>query len=62
MQKGVFIHATEVAKELGISDAHAYRLIREMNKELTSKGFLVIAGRISKKYFYERIYGKEEKG
>ena len=59
MQISTFIHATEVAAELGISDSHSYKRIREMNKEMRNKGFLVLKGRISKKYFYEKIYGKE---
>lgn len=33
MKKSIFIHAKEVAKELGISEAHAYKLVREMNAD-----------------------------
>jgi len=62
MQKSVFIHATEVAEELGVSNAHAYKLIRELNMELSKKGFLIIRGRISKQYFNERVYGRGKGG
>lgn len=57
MKKSIFIHAKEVAKELGISEAHAYKLVREMNADLKNSGFLVISGRVSRQYFYEKIYG-----
>lgn len=59
MEKTIFIHAKEVAKELSISEAQAYKLVREMNIKLKDKGFLVISGRVSRKYFYEKVYGLE---
>ena len=35
----------------------AYKILREMNKDLASKGFLTIAGKIPVKYFKEKWYG-----
>jgi len=34
-----------------------------LNEELKEKGFITIAGRVNRQYFYERLYGagKEEK-
>ena len=57
-----FYNAEEVARILGVSKSHAYKLIREMNNELAAKGYITISGRISKQYFNERFYGtgKEE--
>ena len=46
-----------VAKELGISRGHAYKIIREMNRDLKNKGYLVIAGKIPKAYWQTKIYG-----
>ncbi len=34
MKKGIFIHAKEVATGLGISEIHAYKLVRGLNSEL----------------------------
>lgn len=34
-----------------------YRIIRIMNVELGEKGYLVLAGKIPKKFFAERYYG-----
>ena len=53
----MFILAEDVAKELDISKAYAYKLIQQMNSELREKGYLTIAGRINRQYFTERFYG-----
>lgn len=58
-----FMSAMEVAEELGVSKAYAYKVIRELNEELRSKGFQTVSGRINRMYFKERFYlaGKEVK-
>ena len=58
-----FIRAGEVPQELSVSKPYAYKLIRQLNEELKEKGFITIAGRVNRQYFYERLYGagKEEK-
>lgn len=60
MASKLFISAKEVAKELEVSDSYAYRLIRQLNAELEQKGFIVVKGKISRKYFEERVYGMNE--
>lgn len=52
-----FIRAGEVAQELSVSKPYAYKLIRQLNEELKEKGFITIAGRVNRQYFYERLYG-----
>ena len=61
--KNRFICAEEVAQELSVSKPYAYKLIQQLNEELKEKGFITIAGRVNRQYFYERLYGagKEEK-
>ena len=54
-----FIRVDEVAKELDVSTSYAYKLIRQLNNELKAKGFVVIAGRVNRQYFNERLYGSE---
>ena len=58
-----FIRADDVALELNVSMPYAYKLIRKLNEELKAKGFITIAGRVNRQYFYERLYGagKENK-
>ncbi len=55
----LYFTAAEVAKMLDISVGQAYRIFRQWNKELAEKNYLVIAGKIPVKYFYEKIYGGE---
>lgn len=56
----LFYTAQEVADMLGISKSKAYMMIQEWNKDLADKGFITIAGSISKKYLQGKIYGYEE--
>lgn len=57
-----FMDAYEIIEITGMSEAYAYKLIKQLNKELEEKGFITIRGRVSRQYFEERIYGvrKEE--
>ena len=37
-----------------------YQIIRELNDELTRKGFLTVRGKVINSYFYERFFGKDD--
>ncbi len=60
MASKLFISAKQVARELEVSDSFAYRLVRKLNDELEKQGFVVVKGKISRKYFEERVYGMSE--
>lgn len=49
----IYITANELAEMLGVSVGHAYKL----NQELEKEGFLVIAGKVPRRYFEKRWYG-----
>ncbi len=54
-----FLHAKEVAEILGISETTAYRRIKELNDELKVQGYIVVPGKISKRYLKKKhIYKK----
>ena len=57
----VFMKVDEVAAELGVSNSYAYKLIRELNKELKAAGCIVINGRIDRKCFHEHLYATQKK-
>ena len=59
MEKSLFMRAAEVAEVLGVSETYAYKLIKKLNEELKTKGYLVIDGRINREYFMEKVYSKE---
>ena len=54
--KSSFYRAEDVAKLLDVSKTTAYRIIKNLNNELSEAGKIVIAGKISKRYFEEKIY------
>lgn len=65
MSNQVFIRADEIAEELGVSKAYAYKLMQILNDELKAKGYMTISGRVSRKFFEEKFYGmqsNEKKG
>jgi hypothetical protein len=53
----MFMRVCEVAEALDVSTPYAYKLIREFNEELKRKGCITIAGRIDRKFFFEKFYG-----
>lgn len=53
----MFMRVDEVADSLDVSKPYAYKLIQKLNEELRKKGCITIAGRIDRKYFYEKFYG-----
>ena len=51
--------ADEIAKLLDVSKAFAYKVVRDLNNELKQRGYIVIAGKVSRRFFEERFYGFE---
>lgn len=51
-----YVQVKEVMELCNVSETHAYRIMRRLNKELEAKGFITTAGRISRKYLMERLY------
>lgn len=49
--------AEEVARQLGVSRAYAYKVIRRLNAELEAEGRITIPGKVSAAYFDERFFG-----
>ena len=46
--------AEEVARELGISKGHAYKIVRMMNQELAKSGYVVVAGKVPRPYWNKK--------
>ena len=57
MENKRFLTAQDVMEMLDVSLSYAYNLMREYNKELKAKGYIVVAGKISTKFLAEKIYG-----
>lgn len=56
-QNKIYYDVNDITAMLDISTGMAYKLIRTLNKELSDMGYVVIAGKISSKYFQEKFYG-----
>ncbi len=55
--QSIYITASELAEVMGVSNGHAYKLIREMNSELKKQGYLTIAGKLPRAYLEKCLYG-----
>ena len=56
--KGVhdmFYFVDDVMQLLGFSRSKSYKIISQLNKELAEQGKMVFEGRVSKRYFTERL-------
>jgi sugar-specific transcriptional regulator TrmB len=60
IKKKMYMTADEVAELLGVSKGYAYKVIRSLNGELKQKGYTIVSGKISTKYFEEKFYGFKE--
>lgn len=61
MKNTILMNAQEVAVELGVSKASAYKMIHVWNEKLQKMGYTTVSGRVSRKYFLEQFYGLTEK-
>jgi len=52
-----FLNAHDVAEYMDISVPKAYEIIRKLNDQLDKKGYITVAGKISRIFFEERVYG-----
>ena len=50
----LYLSAAEVGEIMDCSESHAYRIIQQLNKELAEKGYIIRAGRIPRRYLFER--------
>lgn len=51
-----FYRVEDVMAMLNVQQTKAYSIIKKLNKELEEQGKIVVAGRVSKRYFDERMY------
>lgn len=50
----LYYTATEVMELLGVSRAKAHKIVKNLNRELTAKGYIVISDRSPNKYLAEK--------
>ncbi len=60
MAAKTLINAQEISETLGTSKSHAYKIMKQLNDELKKQGYIIVAGKVSRAYFEEKIYGLRE--
>lgn len=50
-----FLNASDVANIMQISTTSAYRIIKRLNAELQDQGYIIIPGKISRRFFEEKV-------
>lgn len=50
-----FMTVDDVAEELSVSKSKAYKIVRQLNKELEEKGIITVAGRVCNSYFRKKV-------
>ena len=46
----------DIKEILKVSESKAYKIIRQLNKQLEDMGYITIRGRVSRKCFEEKFY------
>ena len=56
MENKRFLNVKEVSETLEISISMAYKIMHSINIELQARGYITVAGRVSKDFFEEKVY------
>lgn len=51
-----FYTCKDVMDVMGVGESK-YKIIKCLNQELNTKGYITVSGKVSSKYFEERVYG-----
>ena len=60
--KKQYLTAKEISEAMGVSESKAYGIIRELNKELRTEGYLTVSGKVPVVFFKKKYFGFEEVG
>ena len=60
--KEQYLTAKEISEAMGVSESKAYGIIRELNKELRTEGYLTVSGKVPVAFFKKKYFGFEEVG
>ena len=46
--------ADEVAREMNVSKAYAYKVIQRLNREMQEMGYLTVSGKVNRKFLLRK--------
>lgn len=62
MEEGkLFYNKNDVCEILSVADSKAYKIIKQLNDELASNGYITVRGRVPAEYFEKRLAIKKRK-
>lgn len=56
MEKKLFYNVNDIIELYGVKKSSAYRLIQELNEELSNQGFYTQRGVVNAEYFRKRVH------
>ncbi len=56
MEKKLFYNVRDIIEIYGVKQSSAYRLIQELNEELSKQGYYTQRGVVNAEYFRKRVY------
>ena len=57
MNEKLYYTAEEIAQMIGVGRTTAYGIVKQMNEELKSRGFLTVRGKVPKEFFDAKYFG-----
>lgn len=55
----LYLNVSDVMALLGVSKSKAYQIIKDLNGEMSAKGYLTVKGKVNRRYLLERCYSQE---
>ena len=55
----LYLNVSDVMALLGVSKSKAYKIIKDLNGEMSAKGYLTVNGKVNRRYLLERCYSQE---
>lgn len=60
MTAKTYYTVSEIAEIIGCKTNTAYKIVAELNKQLKTKGYVTLQGKINKRYFHEHYLMPED--
>ncbi len=62
MQEKAFLTVEEVAAKMSVSKSYAYKIVRQLNREMEQLGWITVRGRVNANYFRKRVCYSDKEG
>lgn len=56
-KRNYMITAKEVGDEMDVSLGYAYKILRQLNKELANEGYITVSGKVPRAFWEKKFFG-----